>query len=417
MMPSQAPTSLLLVLPLPIFRADAEWMIDRQAHNGLHRWLDNFDRVTLCMPVQDVSAAPPDVKLFLESDFGGRLRLLPLPERRKPLSFALALPGVARELGQQIETHTHLCFAIGGLFGDWAAVAALLASRKGRAAAVWTDRVESQVAAVSARRMSGAKRIYGSVVAAIMQRFEQVVIRRSAIGLFHGADCFAAYAPFSSNPHLVHDIHLGEDARISPAELERKGNRAGTPKIVYAGRVHPDKGPLDWVETLRLTASRGQIFTATWYGDGPQLEDALRAVEAGGLGDRVRFAGMIADRALLMENIRDADIFLFCHKTLESPRCLIEALINGTPIVGYASRYPEDLIKGHGGGILTSMDPDALSAALASLLADRVRRSELVVAAAADGGPITDAAVFRHRSDLIKAGTPKPPSPPRPSRA
>jgi len=41
---------------------------------------------------------------------------------------------------------------------------------------------------------------------------------------------------------------------------------------------------------------------------------------------------------------------LFTHVTPESPRCLVESLTCGTPIIGYQSRYCEDLVKDFGGG-------------------------------------------------------------------
>ena len=59
---------------------------------------------------------------------------------------------------------------------------------------------------------------------------------------------------------------------------------------------------------------------------------------------------------------------MFCHKTPESPRNLIEALVSGAPIVGYDSPFPRDLIAAHGGGVLTPLnDVNALVDSLASL--------------------------------------------------
>ncbi|WP_375427107.1 glycosyltransferase [uncultured Sphingomonas sp.] len=399
-------STLLLVLPLPVYGSGENGLIDRQAHNGIHRWLDNFNSLIICMPALGVEVAPADVVALRESDFDGRVRVIRLPNSRAPLSFARSLRGVSAILDELVDQSTHLSFAIGGLFGDWAAIAALRAHRKGRTFSIWTDRVESEVTRFHASTSRGVRRIYWSAIAFAMKRYERLIVRRATIGLFHGADCYAAYARFSRAPHLVHDIHLGESDRIAPAELDAKIARPNGPlRIIYAGRAHAEKGIFDWIETLSTIARRGVEFTAHWYGDGPALEAARVAVSSAGLDQSIFLPGAIYDRELLLRKIREADIFLFCHKTPESPRCLVEALISGTPIVGYDSAYPRDLIKRHQGGMLTEGEPQRLADVIERLAIDRSMLASLIRTAGADGHPFNDTEVFRHRSDLIKAAT------------
>ena len=225
------------------------------------------------------------------------------------------------------------------------------------------------------------------------------------MGLFHGMDTYRAYAPSSRSAHLVHDIHLGPESRISVDDLAAKMARgADRPvRIVYAGRVHRDKGVSDWIDTLALLADRKSPIEATWYGDGPELAFARDKVRDLGLDDVIRFVGSETDRELLMQAFRDADIFLFCHKTLESPRCLIEALLSGGPIVGYDSPYPRDLIHAHGGGVMVAGEPSTLADAVTRIIEHPGRLAQLAEAAARDGHPLIDEEVFRHRSDLIKS--------------
>jgi len=400
-----AETCLLLVLPLPIYRVGGRLHLDTQACNGLRLWLRNFDRVLMCNPVLDRSSPPPGTSPVVETVASAMLEIYPLPAAWTPWRFLRVLPGVRKQLRALIDRATDLQFAIGGLWGDWGAVAALMAARRHRKAAVWTDRVESEVMRLQAERMTGARRLYRLTNAALARRFEAYVIRRSAAGLFHGMDTYSAYAPLQGNAHLVHDIHLGPEARIDAAQLEAKLGRPEPRalRIVYAGRAHPDKGALDWIETLDLLAGRGVPFTATWYGDGPEHAEAISRVEALGLTEYVSFPGATQDRQALMAAIRDADIFLFCHKTPESPRCLIEALLAGTPIVGYDSAYPRDLIADHGGGVLTQAQPSALADAVEQIARAPNRLRTLIHAAALDGHPMVDEEVFHHRSELIKA--------------
>lgn len=327
-----------------------------------------------------------------------------MPNTRGMVGFARALPRMVKFLSQKIDQATHLHFAIGGIAGDWAAVAALIAKSKDRPSTVWTDRVESQVAYFQAEQNTGLRRIKGRATAAAMALYEQLIIRNCGLGLFHGADCYDAYAKYSANPHLVHDIHLPKSARISANDLFIKMNtNDGSPlNIIYTGRAHLDKGVMEWIDTLDRARNKGVKFRATWYGDGPELERARAKVAELGLSDCVNFPGHSSDRDALMVAMRAADIFLFCHKTSESPRCLIEALVSGTPIVGYDRNYPADLIKNNGGGVLTPESPEALAVAVEQLYRDHERLSDLYLLASKDGYPHNDEDVFKHRSDLMK---------------
>ena len=72
--------------------------------------------------------------------------------------------------------------------------------------------------------------------------------------------------------------------------------------------------------------------------------------------------------------------------------------------MGYDSAYPRDLISENGGGILTpAHSPDAVAQVLAGLAANRDSLRLLSNKAVRDGSAFTDARVFRHRAELIKA--------------
>jgi glycosyltransferase involved in cell wall biosynthesis len=126
-----------------------------------------------------------------------------------------------------------------------------------------------------------------------------------------------------------------------------------------------------------------------------------------GVDDRVHFGGFVDDRALILETMRSHHVFLFCHKTPESPRCLVEALVSGCPIVGYGSPYPAGLVAEHGGGSFVPLnDWEKLAALVIDLNADRGRLSTLIRAAARSGQLFDEETLFQHRSDLIKQHLP-----------
>jgi glycosyltransferase involved in cell wall biosynthesis len=396
---------ILLMLPVPLYSVGGQYYFERQACNGLRLWLENFGGVVLCAPFRSAVTPPAGFDPLDSVASEGRLTVEPFPGTWHPLAFASALVRNRKRLRRLIDEADYLQFAIGGLWGDWGSAGTLIAKGAGRDCAVWTDRVESEVIRINAQTMPPAKRAYTQFTAWLVHHYERFVIRRSTLGLFHGMDTYTAYSPYSRNPHLVHDIHLGPSDRITVEQLKAKQARPqGTPlKIIYAGRAHFEKGIMDWIDALDRARAIGVSFKASWYGDGPQLEEARSKVQLLGLSDDVLFPGSISDRGWLLGEIKDADLFQFCHLTPESPRCLIEALICGTPIVGYDRPYPADLIARHGGGMLTASEPGALAQSLGKLFADRSELSALQQRAFEDSWDMIDEEVFRHRSHLIKS--------------
>jgi glycosyltransferase involved in cell wall biosynthesis len=276
---------------------------------------------------------------------------------------------------------------------------------------VWTDRVESEVTrAYAASTGPWRARLRARLTHRPMAMLERAVVRRAPLGLFHGRETFEAYAPFSPNPQVVHDIHLKRADHLPPAGVAAKvaGAGAGPLRLAYVGRAEPMKGPGDWMRTLVALAARGVEFRATWLGAGSELGAMRAEVAAAGLADRIALPGHVEDRARVLDLLRESHAFLFCHLTPESPRCLIEALASAAPIVGYDGAFARDLVAGHGGGLLVPRgDAEGLAAQLAALAADRPRLSDLIARAARDGAPFDDEAVFRHRSELIRRHLPR----------
>jgi glycosyltransferase involved in cell wall biosynthesis len=238
-----------------------------------------------------------------------------------------------------------------------------------------------------------------------MAWLERYLIKRAKLGLFHGKETFDTYAPYCRQPMIVHNIHISRAEHIPDDQLRTKIAKVaeGPLKIGYVGRANPMKGPLDWIAALDGFAASGVAFDAFWMGEGEDMEAMAAEIAERGLEDKIRLLGFVKDRAAVLEKFRDAQIFMFTHKTPESPRCLIEALISGTPIVGYDGAFARDLISGHGGGALVPLnDVEALTQELVALGRDRGWLAKLIAAAKQDGTPYDDVSVFEHRSEIIK---------------
>jgi glycosyltransferase involved in cell wall biosynthesis len=405
--PPNRGTSLLLVLPVP-FRSTGDGLaLETQAANGVRRWASEFSGLCVAAPVIPEHLALADRTMTwvpaVEALNGVDVQLEPLPWGYGPRAHLRFTQQVSQRLGDLIPRHRYLQFAIGGCtFGDWPAVAARLAQKSGRAYSVHTDWVTHQITAASAGK--GIRGLRRRLESRAMKSAERRVIQASALGLFHGADCYQTYKSWCPNPQLIHDVHLGADSLISPAETEEKTKRIREGKslrILYAGRAAAMKGPEHWFRAMGILRDNGIRFTANWFGDGPLLDQMRGWVKELGLSDLVTLPGQTA-HAQIIQQIRQADFLVFCHLTPESPRILLEALTQATPIIGYASHYPIDLTKDGGGVLVPQGDWKALATAITTLANDRDELARLVEAAGKTGQQFTDEAVFRHRADLIK---------------
>jgi glycosyltransferase involved in cell wall biosynthesis len=401
---------LLLVLPVPFKKATAgKLLCEEQATNGIDQWANHFSHVTVIAPLLEddrqrngTTIQWRDPESLRNRD---RVKLVPLPMAYTTLAFAAAFARGRRILHEHITSNRYLSFAVGGLVGDWGALGARLAQSLRLPYSIHTDRVEHEVLFNLASKESLLRKLKAQLVGRLMRAYHRGIIGGCALGLWHGSDCFLAYAPWGRENHLIHDIHLKPVDAISPAALAIKLESATREplRIAYAGRLDPMKAPLDWLRALHTARNLGADFEAVWLGDGPLQTSFHARLKELGLQDCVRAPGFVGERADLLVELRRAHLFIFTHVTPESPRCLLEALVSGTPIVGYNSAYADELTASRGGGAFVQMgDWDALGREVVTLGNDRSKLRQLISDAAENGKRFNDEAVFRERSELIR---------------
>jgi colanic acid/amylovoran biosynthesis glycosyltransferase len=400
--------SLLLELPALFRLHKGALHVEAQAQQGLFRWLENFPAVTVCSPVvpeDHVSSSMNWVPVsgLLET---GRLSIHPLPwgyHPRQHLREARKVRALFREL---IPKHQYLHFSNLGWFGAWGGIGAEEARRLGRPYAVWLDWVLHEMPIK--REGNLLKRTWRRVEFELMKWGSLHTIKRARLGLFHGLTVYQSYAPYSSRPMVVHDIHLDQNDILREEALETRLNSVrDRVSILYVGRVHEMKGPRQWLDTVEQvirTASPDQPrIEAKWYGDGPAIEELRDLVSKRGLSDWIAFPGNVSARSEVLDILRAADLFVFCHLTPESPRCLIEALMCGLPILGFESAYANALTSPYGGGATVPIgDVDALAEIVKKYVSDKEARNNLSRAALHSGQQFSEQSVFRRRSELIK---------------
>jgi glycosyltransferase involved in cell wall biosynthesis len=401
---------MLLVLHSPLRAKDGQLLWDAQACNGAEQWADNFGSVIVAAPlIPDVFADQDKVRIWRDVTTlqqPDRFEFVPLPWAYSLPKFLTSYRSTRSQLAGLIQRCHYLQFAIGGLIGDWAAIAALEAQKQQRDYAVHADRVEHEVVRQVARDADQREKIKAAIVSPLMAQLERRVIRQCNLGLWHGEDCYAAYSSLCHNNYVIHDVHTKPEDAIPVAQLAEKVAQAATAptlRICYAGRIAPMKAPLEWVRAIGVAKDLGVNLQATWIGDGEQFDEMASLINRLNLGSYITLHGLERDRSVLLQKIRDSHLMLFTHITPESPRCLIEALVSGTPIVGYESRYVHELTDHNGGGAFVPVhDWQQLGALIYALSSDRPRLAQLIQDAGTNGARFNDQAVFHERSELLK---------------
>lgn len=401
--------TLFLIVMVPLFKKNGKTYLEAQSLNGITKWAENFDAVTVLFPETLSKENYPSIEWVSAEKINcdKKINIISLPLNYNTPSFIIDVIKYKNILKKQIREHKFSVFSIGGLAGDWGAVAALFSINKNHKYAVWTDRVEHLVVKREAEKKKGLKKLYNKfVVPFLMKKYHGYIIKKASIGLFHGNDCLNIYSPIQPNSFLVHNVHYKKGDQIENAALENKIKNVmsgGTLNISYSGRISEMKGPIEWLNILKGLKGNGIPFIAKWFGEGDLKEEMIEKIKEYDLENNVHLMGFVSDKDTVKLALQESDIFLFCHKTPESPRNLIEALKSAAPIIGFYSNYSKDLINKYGGGkLVDNFDCNKIVEFISKLHNDRNLLASYVKKANSDGKLYDDDIVFEHRSTIIK---------------
>ena len=149
------------------------------------------------------------------------------------------------------------------------------------------------------------------------------------------------------------------------AARERLGLAPDAPIVGWIGRLSHEKGPDVMVRAAALLRASGA--SVCFIGDGPMLAECRALAASTGIADRVRFAGVVPDAAILC---RAFDVFALSSRTEGTPMALLEAIVAGVPVAATAVGGVPDVFGADHAGLVRSEDPAALAGALDTILAD-----------------------------------------------
>jgi glycosyltransferase involved in cell wall biosynthesis len=400
--------TLLLVTPPVTRTVNGVYEVEADFSNNLRLYLANFSHVTFAGPVfpdqQDRGVILRSLPLNKIPN-ADRLSFIPLPYAYREDRYLRHYLTTRRLLASEIAKAQYLIFSPHAKY-DWSTLAAQLAIKQKRKYDMESDHDHASAVRFHLATMpAGINKLRKTIWAHSHLKAVEACFSRSSLALLQGQDVFDAYKNIAPNPHKVLNVQISSEDHVTPVQLKTKLDRIGKKgplAISYAGQAIARKGPFDWLMAIHGISQAGVEVQATWFGDGALIPQMKLEAKNLGIEDKVMFPGSVG-RDEIMAALQGTDIFLFCHKIGESPRCLGEALAAGCALVGYGTEYPRELVATCGGGEFADMDNwRGLVEIVVSLDKDRRKLGRLTEAAAASGRLLDRDIAMQKRIELIK---------------
>jgi glycosyltransferase involved in cell wall biosynthesis len=176
------------------------------------------------------------------------------------------------------------------------------------------------------------------------------------------------------DPDSIAVVPNGVGPEFTPAPAsddgDRKGDGEGSLRVLYVGRLSPQKALPRLVQALAVMR---QPVQAVLVGEGEAqstIEELLRAYSL----TNVRLVG--AQRGTdLVDFYRWADVLVLPSDKEGMPLVVMEAMASGLPVVATDVVGTRELLGG--AGLLVAPDPDAIAQALDRVAGDALLRAEL----------------------------------------
>jgi glycosyltransferase involved in cell wall biosynthesis len=185
----------------------------------------------------------------------------------------------------------------------------------------------------------------------------------------------------------VEVIYDGVEAPPLPTQEERLRARqrwdlpasGDSPLVGCVGYLLPDKNQELLIRALPIVREQCRDCRLLLAGNGPCRADLEKLALQLGVGQAVRFAGMLDDVSQVYQAL---DVFLFPSTADALGSSLLSAMAHGLPAValGYGA-VPEVIEDGRNGLLVQTPDPGAFAAAALRLLRDRALWERIGIAA------------------------------------
>lgn len=192
---------------------------------------------------------------------------------------------------------------------------------------------------------------------------------------FNGWPAHDAYAHLNPNTLLYLDGRMTGDLMATPADFAARAKRNADReplRIAHSGRLEPSKGAQDLIPVARALAAAGVDFTLDIWGTGSLALEIRAGVAASALQEKVRLHDPLPFETGLVPALREADLFLSCHRQSDPSCSYLEAMGCGLPVIGYDNVMLRRLAEASNGARTVPMgDVAAIAAGIAEWASER----------------------------------------------
>lgn len=202
-----------------------------------------------------------------------------------------------------------------------------------------------------AHRNRGARRRLAALAAAFLECIFGLLFRKT-LTLAVGKDLFAIQKRRRKWVYPV-EVSLVSEKDIVRKVRNRIPEKRGHCRLLYVGRLDPEKGVVHLIQALRLLIDNGKTdATLRLVGTGREAETLRRQIDQLGLDQHVVFLGYVKHGTELFDTYKESDIFVLPSLTEGCPQVLFEAMACGVPIVATSVGGVPYLIKDGENGLL-----------------------------------------------------------------
>jgi glycosyltransferase involved in cell wall biosynthesis len=193
-------------------------------------------------------------------------------------------------------------------------------------------------------------------------------LRRIASFAYGGADLVLPVSRALQAGIEAHGLH--PPMRIVPNVVDTglfhpAGARNG--RLLSVGMMVEAKGQEYLLEAIALLAAQGRDVQLDLVGDGPLRPQLEAIVAARGLGERVRFLGLLP-KPEVAQRMAEAGLFVLTSRYDNNPCVVIEAMASGLPVVATAVGGIPELVDERSGRLAPPQDPAGIAAEIAAAL-------------------------------------------------
>jgi len=173
------------------------------------------------------------------------------------------------------------------------------------------------------------------------------------------------------DPDRLRHVPNGVDTRWYCRSI-RRADATAAPRLAAVAPLRREKRLDRLIDALRQASSGA---TLTICGDGPERAALESQVRDAGLGERVRFVGLVKDIRPFLDS---ADIFAMTSETEQMPNALLQAMAMELPVIAYdAGDIRHILPDAQSPFVVAQSDGDGLAEGLRRLIADPALRMDL----------------------------------------